>query len=195
MVLSLVVFSIGTGVTVSALGYYTPFVYASSILMSIGAGLLATWHVNTGEGMWLGYQVVYGAGVGCGMQQSLIMAQTVLHKKDIPIGTAIMMFSQTLGGAIFISVAQNVFTNELLKNIEALAIPHFNPQIVLATGATSLKTVIPAKFLPAVQVAYNTTVINTFYVGLATAVLSAVGAVFWEWKSVKGKPIAAAGGA
>jgi len=188
MILSLVVFSIVSGVLTTVIGYYTPFVWMSAILMAIGAGLLSTLQTDSGEGKWIGYQIVFGAGVGFGMQQGLIMAQTVLPRKDIPIGTAMLMFSQTLGGAIFISVGQNVFTNKLLSNIQSV-VPDLNPGIVLSTGATSLQKVIPAKFLPAVQQAYNDTIIDTFYVAVAVAVMSALGAAFWEMRSVKGQKV------
>lgn len=179
MVLSLVVVSIFGGIGVTAIGYYTPFVYASAVFMSVGGGLLSTFTQDTGSPKWIGYQIIFGAGVGFGMQQSLVMAQTVLPKRDVPIGTALMMFSQTLGGAIFVSVAQNVFTNELLKKTKQV-VPGLNPAIVLATGATSLTKVIPHQYLSAVQLAYNTAIVNCFYVGVAMAVLSAFGAALWE---------------
>lgn len=194
MVLALVVASMVGGIGVTTLGYYTPWVIASSCLMAIGAGLLSTLKEGSGPGKWIGYQIVFGVGVGFGMQQTLIAVQTVLPKKDIPIGTAIMMFSQTLGGALFISVAQNVFTNRLLTLLKEV-VPDLDPAIVLATGATSLKTVIPSQYLPGVQVAYNQAVISTFYVAVAMATASFIGAIFFEWKSVKGKNIEMAGGA
>lgn len=119
------------------------------------------------------------------MQQPLIAVQTVLPKGDVPIGTAIIMFSQTLGGALFISVAQNVFTNKLLSNL-AIMVPNLDPAIVLATGATNLKTVIDPKDLAGVLTAYNGAIVNCFYVSVAMAVVSIFGAVCMEWKSVKG---------
>lgn len=188
MILSLVIISIVGGIAVTIIGYYTPFVYASTILMSVGAGLLSTFTTDTGSPKWIGYQVIFGAGVGFGMQQSLIMAQTVLPKKDIPIGTAMMMFSQTLGGAIFISVAQNVFTNELLANLKDV-VPGINAEKILGVGATSLQKIIPKQFLPLVQIAYNNAIMDTFYVAVAIAALSSLGAVFWEWRSVKGQKL------
>lgn len=188
MVLSLVLVSMIGGISVTLLGYYTPFVYASSVCTAVGGGLMSTFTTTTGHSKWIGYQVIFGAGIGFGMQQSLVMAQTVLPKKDIPIGTAIMMFSQTLGGAIFVSVAQNVFTNELLKGVKQ-AVPGLNPAIILQVGATSLKDKIPAQYLPAVQEAYNTAIVNTFYVGVAVGTLGAVGGALWSWRSVKGKKV------
>ena len=188
MILSLVIMSMIGGIAVTQFGYYTPFVIASSVLMSIGAGLLSTFEVDTGLPKWIGYQVLFGMGVGLGMQNTLIAAQTVLPKRDIRIGTAIMMFAQTLGGAIFISVAQNVFTNRLITNLKQV-LPDLNPGLVLSTGATNLKNAIPKQYLPGVQHAYNDAIMSTFYVAVAMSVLSGVAAVFFEWKSVKGKKI------
>ncbi|TKA27786.1 hypothetical protein B0A50_04887 [Salinomyces thailandicus] len=188
MILSLVVFSIGSGILVTLIGYYTPFVIASSILMAIGAGLLSTFETDTSSGHWIGFQVLFGAGVGFGMQQTLIAVQTVLPKEDIPIGTAVMMFCQTLGGALFISVAQNVFTNRLLANLKEV-VPDLSSALVLATGATSLKNNIPQQYLAGVQTAYNDSLMSTFYVATAMAALSIFGAGAFEWKSVKGKKI------
>lgn len=191
MILALVIMSIASGGAVTALGYYTPFVIASSILMAIGAGLISTFEVDTGNAKWIGYQIVYGFGVGFGMQQALIAAQTVLHLDDVPVGTSLIMFMQTLGGALFISIAQNVFTNSLLSNLASKA-PEFPSDLVLRTGATSLKDAvvrINANLLPNVLVAYNEALRQTFYTSLAVAALSFIGAVGIEWKSVKGKKI------
>lgn len=191
MILGVVLFSIISGGLVTALGYYTPWMIFSSVMMAIGVGLIATWKVDTGHSKWIGYQIIYGIGVGCGMQQSLIAAQTVLHLDDIPTGTSIIMFSQTFGGALFISVAQNVFTNRLLSNLLE-SVPTLNPAIVLSTGATSLKHAITAtdpSLLPGVLTAYNSALTQTYYVSVAMASLSIVGALGVEWKSVKGKKI------
>jgi hypothetical protein len=187
-ILGLVIISILAGISVTALGYYTPFMLLSSILMAIGAGLLSSFEVDSGSPKWIGYQFIFGAGVGVGMQQVLVAVQTALPADDIPIGTAIMMFSQTLGGALFIAVAQNVFTNQLIKNL-ASVVPDLDASIVLRTGATELKKAIPDEFLDGVLVAYNTALTQTFYVSVATGAISIVGAAFVQWKSMKGKQV------
>ncbi|KAI0611603.1 MFS transporter [Pyrenophora tritici-repentis] len=187
-ILGLVIISMLAGGAVTTLGYYTPFMLLSSVLMAIGAGLLSTLEVGCGSALWIGYQFIFGAGVGFGMQQTLVAVQTVLPVDDIPIGTAIMMFCQTLGGALFISVGQNVFTNQLIKNLSSV-VPELNAHIVLSVGATELKHVIDPRFLPGVLTAYNTTLTQTFYVSVACGAMSIVGAAFVEWKSMKGKQI------
>ncbi|KAG9681907.1 MFS transporter, partial [Aureobasidium melanogenum] len=160
----------------------------SSVLMAIGAGLLTTFTVTTGHAEWIGYQALFGIGVGMGMQQTLIAVQTVLPAADIPTGTAIVMFFQTLGGALFISVGQNVFTNKLVSGLKA-AVPDLDPAIVLQTGATNLKNAISAQYRDGVLHAYNDALTNSFYVAVALATLSIVGSLAVEWKSVKGKKI------
>lgn len=187
-ILGLVIVSMGAGALVTVIGYYTPFMLLSSVLMSIGAGLLSTLEVDSGSPKWIGYQALFGAGVGFGMQQTLIAVQTALPAKDIPIAVACQMFFQTLGGALFISVAQNVFTNQLIKNLAAV-VPDLDASIVRMTGATELKTVIEQRFLPGVLTAYNLTLTQVFYVSVATATVSIGGAAFVEWKSMKGKNI------
>ncbi|KAF9730589.1 MFS sugar transporter [Paraphaeosphaeria minitans] len=188
IILGLVIISMIAGAAVTVLGYYTPFMLLSSVLMSIGAGLLTTFETDSNSAKWIGYQSIFGAGVGFGMQQPLVAVQTALPKNDVPIGTAIMMFFQTLGGALFISVGQNVFTNQLVKNLQE-AVPGLDPKVVLAVGATELKNQIQDKFLGGVLFAYNKALTETFYVTVATAVMSIIGAAFVEWKNMKGQDI------
>lgn len=191
MILALVVVSILSGVAVTVTGYYTPWMLGSSVFMAIGAGLLTTFEVDTGHPKWIGYQAIFGIGVGMGMQQILIAVQTALPAADIPIGTAVMMFSQTLGGALFISVGQNVFTNTLIKNL-AIEAPRVPTGLVLMTGATDLNRAVQAlspDLLQPVLRAYNTALTQTWYVSVAMSVLSIFGAAVVQWKSVKGKKI------
>ncbi|KAJ7506284.1 MFS transporter [Mycena galericulata] len=97
MILSLVVASLLSGGIIAATGYYTPFLIMSSVLMAVGAGPLSTLTVHTGHAHWIGYQVIYGLGVGFGIQQPVMAAQTVISMQDIPTGTSLVMFMQTLG--------------------------------------------------------------------------------------------------
>ncbi|KAJ6505746.1 putative efflux pump antibiotic resistance protein [Mycena vitilis] len=171
LILSMVISSLIGGAAITVLGYYTPFMILSSVLMAVGAGLISTFEVNTGHAHWIGYQTIFGFGVGFGSQQPLLAAQTVLSKEDIPTGTSIMIFTQVLGGALFASVGQNVFTNKL-KDQLASSVPSVDPAIVLKVGATSLRDAIDTADLPAVLEVYNDALVSAFYVA---------------WKSAKGK--------
>ena len=125
-------------------------------------------------------------GTGSGFQQPLIAAQTVLPLEDIPVGTSTVMFIQILGGALFVSVAQNIFQNQLVTNLIA-SVPDVNPQAVIMNGVTSITTTVDPSDLSKVLLAYNGAITKTFQISLVLACLSIFGAILMEWRSVKGK--------
>jgi len=89
LVIALVVASITAGAITSKTGYYVGQLYAATIIMSIGAGLLTTLKVDTPSKTWIGYEILYGFGLGLGMQQAGMAAQTCLSKKDVMTGKTI----------------------------------------------------------------------------------------------------------
>ncbi|KAI0401576.1 major facilitator superfamily domain-containing protein [Xylaria palmicola] len=174
-----------SGGLVTAFGYYNPFLIASSVLMSIAAGLCTTLTRESSQGEWVGYQFLYGIGVGIGFQQGPIVAQTVLPPQDIAVGTAMVLFVQIFGGALFVSVAQNVFASNLVQGLASLDIPGLDPRMVLTAGATNLRDVVPSEDLSRVLVKYNDAVVKTFQLGLIVSAISIIGALGVQWKSVK----------
>ena len=185
MVIGLVITSIAAGFLTKKTGYYTPWMYFSAIIVPIAAGLICTFEVDTGHAKWIGYQALYGLGLGMGMQQANVAAQTVLPRKDVPVGASIIFFSQTLGGSIFLSVAQNLFINKLAEGLVAADIPGISASLVTTIGATDLRNVVPVDKLPQVLVQYNIALRTTFYVGAATSAVIWIGAALMEWRSVK----------
>ncbi|KAF5865303.1 hypothetical protein ETB97_004511 [Aspergillus alliaceus] len=188
LLLPLIVSSIAAGACVTMIGYYTPFMIATPVLMSVGGGLLSTLKVDSGAAAWIGYQVIYGIGVGMGMQQPMIVVQTALPISDVPTATALVMFCQTLGGALFVSIAQNVFQNQLRKNI-ITQVPDVDVVQVVSAGATMLRQAVPTDMLPAVLEAYSDAVTQTFYVAVAIGALALFAAIPIQWMSVKGKKL------
>lgn len=188
------IFSIVAGGLITWLGYYVPFIFIGSALLSIGSGLLTTFEVDTPTAKWVCYQLIAGMGIGLAFQQPMIAAQTVLKQEDIPIGSAAVVFFQTLGGALFISVAQNIFATELVNGIVA-KVPDIAPWMILNTGATALISTFPSEVLPQILEAYNGAVTKTFYASVALAIVGFIGGLGMEMVSVKGKKIEAIGGA
>jgi len=185
IIISLVVASIMSGFAVSAVGFYTPFLIASSALRSLGAGLLTSLETDTPPAKWISYQIIYGLGDGCGMQQPLIAVQTALPARDIPMGISVLIFIQTMGGAIFISVAQSMFASRLLANLREFA-PAVDTHAILNSGATSFRAVISDKArLADVLFAYNRALTQTFILSLVLACGSIFGSAMVEWNRVK----------
>jgi MFS family permease len=185
LIIALLVSSFFAGGTVSALGYYTPMLIGCSIIITIGAGLMTTFKVDTGHAIWIGYQVIFGFGIGLGQQQASLAAQTVLPAVDVPVGVSLKFFGQNLGGAIFVSVGQNVLSTKLVSGLSGL--PNLDPQVIVSLGATELRNYVGAEHLEEVLRVYNHVLDDVFMVAAILAAVSVVGAVLTEWKSVKGK--------
>lgn len=184
LVLSLVLGTITAGAATSKIGYYTQFAYISAVLTPIGAGLISTLQVDSGHSAWIGYQVLYGYGLGLGFQQAQLAAQTVLKRVDVPTGLALMVFMQTMGGAIFISVGQNILTSNLVSGITQI-VEGVDPAMIVNTGATELRHLVPADQLPAVLEVYNHALRQVFLISAGLSSAAILGALGLEWKSVK----------
>ena len=183
LVLGLAITGISAGILTRKIGYFTPWMILSSILTPIGAGLITTFTPHTSHSAWIGYQALFGMGIGMGMQQPSVAAQTVLPRKDVSIGAALMMFSQTLGGAVFVSVGNNIFDTRFAHNL--VKIPSIDVGSVASTGATDLRNTVLASLLPQVLVAYNGALRVTFYLITALTCCTIFGSSAMEWKSVK----------
>lgn len=103
---------------------------------------------------------------------------------DVPVGTAIMYFLQTIGGAIFVSTAQNLFVNKLVTDL-AQSVPSLDPEVILQAGATQLQNVVDEQDLPAVISAYNSAITRTFLLATIMAGLTLLGPLVVEWRSIK----------
>jgi MFS family permease len=69
-VLTQILFAMTSGILVGRLGYYLPWAVASGLLVSIANGLLSTLTTRSSTGKWIGYQIIGGAGRGCGLQMA-----------------------------------------------------------------------------------------------------------------------------
>ncbi|KAK0751939.1 major facilitator superfamily domain-containing protein [Schizothecium vesticola] len=183
--LPMVVSSIICGVLTTKIGYYTPFLIIGAVFMSIGAGLLTTWEVDTPLSKQIGYQFIYSWGLGLSFQAPNLAAQTVLPTRDVPVGSTLMFFTQLLGGAIFISVGQNVLNNQLLQQLGH--VEGFDLRVLDSHGATSIIQALPEAMRNEVLRGYNEALRKVFLVGLIMTALMVFGAVGMEWKSVKTK--------
>src|SRR3954469_24574055 len=115
-----------------------------------------------------------GAGVGLGFQQAMLAAQTVLLQADVSTGLAVVIFAQTIGGTIFVSVGQTAFGNKLTSSLHT-HVPDLDPAVVIAHGATGLRKAVGSinpDFIPGVLLAYNEAITTVFVVGVVVACLN-----------------------
>lgn len=131
--------------------------------------------------------VIMGMGVGVGIQQPIIAAQTIFTGPEVAISTSILIFLQTLSGTVFLSVAQNSFESKM-QSIIRHDIPSVNPEDVLNVGASELGDAMRLKYpsqVDAILDAYNRGLRSVFIMAVIFACLGALGLPFMEWRSVK----------
>jgi len=185
LLLSMVILSIPTAIFTEKIGYYVPALLLAPVLCATGAGLLSTLTPSSDYSEWFGYQVLYGFGLGCGFQTSTLSSQNVLPRADVPIGMAMMFFMQQLGGSIFLSVSQNIFSNKLVDRLSGVA--DLNAEAIVNTGATNLRSVVPANELSTVVDAYSYSLTRVFIMAATLSSFMILGSLAVEWKSIKGK--------
>ena len=187
LILSFVLMGILSAMFTQKLGYYMPAMLLCPCLCAIGGGMLSTLTPISGSNQWIGYQIIFGLGIGCGFQTSMLVPQTVLSQADVPLGMALMFLMQQLGGSVFVSVGQNLFAGRLLD--ESSRIAGIDPRVVINAGATALREVVPSDDLSAVIKAYNHALTRVFILAAALSACALLAAGLIEWRSIRKQTI------
>lgn len=164
--------------------------WIGSIIFVIGCGMLYTLKVHSSTGTWIGFQILAGVGAGACVQIPFIAVQVVLPEKDMPVGNAVAIFFNTLGGAIAVSIAQNIFTNTLIKQLPIQA-PGVNVARVVQYGASHVRESVAKTpgLLPGVLRAYDKAITTAFIMPIAVSGLAFLASLMMQWRSVKGKKL------
>lgn len=187
MVIGLCVSCILAGSGTSWIGYYVPFMYVTTILGPVAAGLLTTIDLKTSLVKLCVILAAVGFACGAGIQAPQIAAQTVLKGKDVQLGWAIVQFGSQLGPVIFTSASATLFLNRLGAEIRETA-PGTNVTAIENAGLADIRKVVGADQLENVLLGYDEAVVQTLYLPVALLCLTLVSTLAMEWRSVKKKP-------
>lgn len=153
-------------------------------MMAIGFGFLTTFEPSTGSSAWIGWQVMFGFGMGLAIPQPWSATQTALAAKDIPAGMTAVGFAISIGAALFISISENIFTNLLRQGLSGIS--GINTENIIRQGATNLLQTVPASARVQVVHVYNSAVTRVFWCSVAVVCLGMLAALGMDWNSVKG---------
>ncbi|VZH88233.1 unnamed protein product [Fusarium fujikuroi] len=173
MVVSVIVVSVIAGGSAGAVGYLPPFVFFATIFSSIGAGMLYTLHPSISKSKWIGYQILFGAGSGTGIQQAIVGVQVAVDHDDMAYATSAVMLVNTLAGSIFIAVSQTLFLGEMKRVTEL--IPNLDRHTLLS-NFRSIRDKLDHQELDIAVNAYNRGITKAFLIGL---VLCSITVLTW----------------
>ena len=119
MMLALMATSLGGGQFISRTGRYRLFPIVGSVLLGIGLYLFSTMDVGTSTFRTALFMIVLGAGLGCLMQTTNLVAQNSVEVRDLGAGTGTFTFMRTLGGSIGVAVLGALYTHQITQHLAA----------------------------------------------------------------------------
>ncbi|KAK5095440.1 hypothetical protein LTS08_008082 [Lithohypha guttulata] len=170
----------------SMIGYYTPFLFATSVLGPIASGLLTTIDLDGSIVKAAALLGFVGAAIGFGIQAPLVATQATLSSKDVSIGAAILLFGGGLGSAFWICISVTLFQNRITEEIKKYS-PGTDPKTLETVGLSDIRSFIGSNNLRNVLIGYNEAVVQTLYLPLGLSLLTLAGTLSMEVKSIKKK--------
>ncbi|ESZ93767.1 hypothetical protein SBOR_5865 [Sclerotinia borealis F-4128] len=168
------------GIT-SGFKYYNPAMIIGTVLSIAGAALLTTINLNSSMARVIGYQLVYGFGVGFGFGQPSYVVQTLLPAEDVPIGVTFITLVQNLSASVFVAAAQSIFQGEMHKRLEPLLPQSSSSSSLLLSTLPTILSSMTAESQALAKSASSDSIIKTFHVSLALSCVSVVGALAIKW--------------
>jgi len=187
--LAIVIGSGVSGMTVSLTGNYWYFLFFGPWLTCIGGGLLYTLRETSSNGMYIGYQIIFGAGIGAVMQIPIVAIQANVEPEDLPQTTALVTFAQLFGGVLGIGICGAVFANELSAGLK-LSAP--DAPFDLVRHSVEAIWTLPEDQRPGVIHAYVKAVDKVFLVAVACGAFGSMGSLFIRNVNIKGRAMGGA---
>ncbi|KAJ7895197.1 putative MFS transporter [Mycena olivaceomarginata] len=155
-----------SGALVGKTRFLQPYELLSAVLATAGAAILYTLDLDSSKARYVGAQILVGLGIGLGNQIPMTALQGFSNAEDVPSTTGIILMCNSISGAYFVTAAQSLFANRMLKSLAASEL-NIDAATVLATGASELQRVFSGDELAAVLSAYMTGMKGVFAFSLA----------------------------
>lgn len=189
--LGMVVASFISGAIVNFTGHYLALIFIGPLISVAGLGLLFTITENTANSALIGYQILYGAGLGLAFQLPLmaVQAEYAPEPELIPQASSLLTFLQLLGGVIGIAIAGTIFGNQLGSELANSGLP-----AEVINGVKQSVTVIfqlPESSRGPVVTAYIKAVDYTFILAIPACVLTSLSGLLiknWNMKTRNAGP-------
>ncbi|KAH8655978.1 DNA repair protein RAD50 [Tricladium varicosporioides] len=180
LILGLTLIQIVTGISLGMLRIFNPFILMGGIVTTIASGLLMTLKPDSPQSVWIGFQALAGIGLGLCFNVYIIIIQNIVKPEDVATATAMLLFFQSLGGALVVSAAQSIFQNKLITSLP-LTNPSINPLKIFGTGISDIQTSFPAQELPGINISYMKGLRMAFAMAVAMSGAATVVAGTQNW--------------
>ncbi|WP_201452614.1 MDR family MFS transporter [Streptomyces sp. HM190] len=186
---AMLVVSMVAGRVTTGSGRYKVFPLVGSVLMIVGLFLLAQMDTGTSRLTSGIFMAVLGAGMGCLMQITMLVAQNSVEMKDMGVASSTTTLSRTLGSSFGVAIMGALF-NSRVQDVMAERAGALGSKVTEQSAqldAASLAK-LPAAAREAYQYAVASGTHSAFLLGSVVAALALAAAVF-----VKEVPLRGAG--
>lgn len=159
---------------------------ATTIIAPIPAGLLTTLDPTENLTKCLLCLAFLGAAVGLGISAPSSACQTTLSEADVPLGNAMIIFGGGMGSSLFVTASATLFQSRLVAELGGVS-EGLNATTLGGVGLADIRGLVPPERLMVALKGYDNAVVQTLYLPLALTILSLVGSLATEWRSVKQK--------
>ncbi|MFF2503935.1 MDR family MFS transporter [Streptomyces sp. NPDC058067] len=189
MLLSMMVVSLIAGRVTTNTGKYKVFPLVGTVLMIAGLFLLAQMDTETTRVTSGLYMAVLGAGMGCLMQITMLVAQNSVEMKDMGVASSSTTLFRTLGSSFGVAIMGALF-NHRVQDVMAERAGAMGGKITEQSAQLDAKSLakLPGVVRDAYEHAVSAGTHSAFLLGSAVAVAALVAAFF-----VKEVPLRGAG--
>ncbi|MEU2588757.1 MDR family MFS transporter [Streptomyces avermitilis] len=184
---AMLVVSMVAGRVTTNSGKYKVFPIVGSVLMTAGLFLLAQMDTHTTRFTSGVYMAVLGAGMGCLMQITMLVAQNSVEMRDMGVASSSTTLFRTLGSSFGVAIMGALFNQRVNDEMTARAgalgskVTEQSAQLDAASLAK-----LPAAAREAYQYAVSAGTHSAFLLGSVVAVVALVAAVFVKEVPLKG---------
>ncbi|MFF0790704.1 MDR family MFS transporter [Streptomyces spiralis] len=182
----LVVSMIAGRVTTNS-GRYKVFPIVGSVLMVVGLYLLSLMDTGTTRLTSGLYMAVLGAGMGCLMQITMLVAQNSVQMKDMGVASSSTTLFRTLGSSFGVAIMGALF-NHRVQDVMAERAGALGSRITEQSAQLDAKhlEMLPAAAREAYQHAVSAGTHSAFLLGSVVGIVALVAAVFVKEVPLKG---------
>jgi hypothetical protein len=158
------------------------------MLTIVVSGMIYILNMQSATSAWIELRISAGGGIGLGSQTPMTAGQNLVASEHISTTTRVLMFWQTLGDAIIVQAGQSSVTNKLVQSLIDCT-PPLDSDIVIAVGATNIRSTFDEALLPGLFDAYMYGLETEFVLSIALSGCAVVVRAFTPWTKVEGKKL------
>lgn len=149
--------------------YQLPTIFGCALVVAANA-LIYTLDARTPSANVVGYQVLAGIGIGFTAQAAITVSQVVVaDRADLSSVTAMALFFQLFGGALWLPVAQSLFINRVVRDLSAALGFDAGPLVASAGAGGAFSAHLPASVAAKVIDAFVNGLQQVYILGMVLA--------------------------